>query len=55
MYTIDSEGLVNNYSVEPTIYYSEYPSPEQQVRYALQGGYALLFITLLLFTAFAVS
>ncbi|HEY9852837.1 MAG TPA: ssl1498 family light-harvesting-like protein [Leptolyngbyaceae cyanobacterium] len=53
MYTTNEEGILNNYAIEPKMSYSEYPSPEQQRRYALQGGVALLLITSLILIAFA--
>lgn len=55
MYTTDETGVMNNYAVEPAVYFAEYPSPEQQRRYALQGAVAVLFVTLTLLTSFAVS
>jgi hypothetical protein len=55
MYTTSSEGLSNIYANEPPTYFALYPSPEQQQRYALQGGLATLFVTALVFVAFAVS
>ncbi|NER84478.1 MAG: ssl1498 family light-harvesting-like protein, partial [Leptolyngbya sp. SIO1D8] len=35
--TIDETGRLNNYAVEPEMYFASYPSPEQQQRYMLQG------------------
>ena len=35
--------------------FAEYPSPEQQQRYALQGAVAILFVALTLVSALAVS
>lgn len=55
MYTTDDRGILNNYATEPTVYRAEFPSPEQQQRYALQGGVAILFVGLLVLTAFGVS
>ncbi|MGA7934139.1 MAG: ssl1498 family light-harvesting-like protein [Kovacikia sp.] len=55
MYTVNQEGLLNNYATEPEIYYAEFPSPEQQRRYALQGAIATLFVTALILTSFAVG
>jgi hypothetical protein len=55
MYTIDETGVMNNYATEPTVYFTEYPSPEQQKRYALQGAVAVLLVALTLVTAFSVS
>ena len=55
MYTTNEEGLLNNYATEPTVYFAEYPSLEQQQSYALQGAIATLLITFTILTAFAVS
>ncbi len=55
MYTRNEEGLLNNYATEPAVYFAEYPSIEQQQRYALQGAIAVLLVTLTMLTAFAVS
>lgn len=55
MYTTDGTGLVNTYAVEVPIYYAEYPSFEQQRRYALQGAVAILFVGLLVLSVFGVS
>ena len=30
--TVNNEGLFNNYSIEPEVYYAEFPSSEQQNR-----------------------
>ena len=49
------EGLTNNYAVEPTLYYADFPSPAQARQYALQGAIAALLIVGLLLTSFAVS
>ncbi|MEM9808180.1 MAG: ssl1498 family light-harvesting-like protein [Cyanobacteria bacterium P01_D01_bin.56] len=53
--TIDESGRLNNYAVEPEMYFADYPALEQQNRYKLQGGLATLLVTALLFVAFAVS
>ncbi|MFB2933694.1 photosystem II assembly protein Psb34, partial [Aerosakkonemataceae cyanobacterium BLCC-F154] len=37
MYTTNEEGILNNYAVEPPVYFAEYPSQEQQQRYLFQG------------------
>lgn len=55
MYTIDETGVMNNYATEPTVYFTEYPSPEQQRSYAFQGAAAFGFVALMLLTAFSVS
>lgn len=55
MYTRNEEGLLNNYATEPAVYFAEYPSPDQQQRYALQGAIAVLLVTFTVLTAFAVS
>jgi hypothetical protein len=54
-YTTDNQGRLNNYAAEPAMYYAEYPSPEQQQHYALQGAIATLVVGLLILTSFAVS
>jgi hypothetical protein len=53
--TVDREGLTNNYAVEPNMYYSVFPSPEQVRQYALQGAVASLLLVGLLLTSLAVS
>lgn len=53
--TVDREGLTNNYAVEPDMYYSVFPSPEQARQYALQGAIATLLVVGLILTSFAVS
>jgi hypothetical protein len=55
MYTTDETGVMNNYAVEPAVYFAEYPSPEQQRRYAVQGAVAVVLVTLTLLTSFIVS
>jgi hypothetical protein len=53
MYTTNEEGLLNNYAVEPPVYYAEFPSPEQQQRYAFQGAIATILVTALVLVGFA--
>jgi hypothetical protein len=53
--TVNEDGILNNYATEPQMYYAEYPSPEQQRRYAQLGGVAILLISSLLLVAFSVS
>jgi hypothetical protein len=55
MYTTDDQGILNNYSTEPRIYYAQYPSPSQQRRYALLGAVAALFVTAVILVSLAVS
>lgn len=56
MYTTTNEtGVLNNYPTEPAMYYAQYPSPEQQSRYAQLAGLAAIFVSGLLFTAIAIS
>lgn len=55
MYTVDETGVMNNYAVEPELYFAEYPSPEQQRRYMFQGAFAILLVTATVLTALAVS
>ena len=54
-YTIDDEGIINNYATEPDMFSADYPSPEQQRRYVFWGGGAMLLVATTLLTAFAVS
>jgi hypothetical protein len=54
-YTIDDEGIINNYAAEPDTTLANYPSPEQQKRYLLMGGGAALLVTSVLAIAFTVS
>lgn len=54
-YTLDDEGLVNAYSIEPTMYFAGYPTPEAQRRYVFQGAIAALLVTLTGLFAFSVS
>lgn len=55
MYTTNEEGILNNYAVEPTMYYAEYPSEDQQNRYMLQGALASLLVLGFILTSFAAS
>ena len=55
MYTVDETGVMNNYAVEPDMYFAEYPSEEQQSRYKLQAGIAALLVTATFFVTLAVS
>jgi hypothetical protein len=48
-------GILNNYAVEPEVYFAAYPSSEQQQRYALQGAFATLLVSTLVLVALAVS
>jgi hypothetical protein len=54
-YTVDDEGMMNTYAIQPVMSLAEYPSPEQQQRYIVQGIVAIMFVALTLMTAFAVS
>jgi hypothetical protein len=54
-YTVDGEGFVNAYSIEPAMYLAGYPSPEAQRRYVVQGAIAALLVTLTVLIAFSVS
>lgn len=53
--TIDTEGKLNNYAIEPVVYAATYPTVDQQQQYMLQGAISTLFIVFLVFTSFAVS
>jgi hypothetical protein len=54
-YTLDDEGLVNNYAIEPEISASAYPSQPQQRRYVLGAIGAALLVVALVLISFAVS
>jgi hypothetical protein len=54
-YTIDDEGNFNIYAVEPKMYKAEYPSIKQQQRYLFLGATAVLFVSFLMWIAFAAS
>jgi hypothetical protein len=54
-YTVDDEGITNNYAIEPDMSSAEYPSPKQQRRYVFLGAAAILFVILAFLIAFAVS
>lgn len=54
MYSINENGTLNNYASMPKMYYAQYPSLEQQRKYALQAACAFLLVTFLVLTAFAV-
>ena len=52
--TQDETGVWNNYASEPAMYFAEYPSPEMQRRYWLQGCLAVLLVsTLMMITVLA--
>ena len=56
MYTTQLDnGTLNAYALEPQVYIASSPSPEQQRRYVLQGGLAMLLVTGLMMVALAVS
>ncbi|MBW4554063.1 MAG: ssl1498 family light-harvesting-like protein [Aphanocapsa sp. GSE-SYN-MK-11-07L] len=55
MYTYDETGVMNNYAVEPKMYFAVFPSPEQQRQYLIQGVLAVLLVTATILTAFVVS
>lgn len=54
-YTIDDEGLINNFALEPSIYPSDYPSPRQQRQYKVLGAAAFFFVLMLILTSILVS
>jgi hypothetical protein len=54
-YTIDDEGLINNFAIEPDIYLSDYPSPRQQRQFQVLGAAAFFFVVMLLLTSVLVS
>lgn len=54
-YTLDDEGFINNYAIQPDMSLAEYPSVEQQQRYIFLGIGAFLFVAVTMVIAFAVS
>lgn len=54
-FTVDQEGLINNYPVTPPMEKVSYPSPSQQSSYVLLGGLAATFVIGLICIAFGVS
>lgn len=54
-YTVDQEGLVNNYATPPATYPARYPTAKQQRRYLVWGAIALLFVSGLIGLSFMVS
>lgn len=55
MYTVNEEGILNNYATEPKTYYAAYPSPEQQRNYAIQGAIATALVIATVLVGLAVS
>jgi hypothetical protein len=53
--TVDDEGRLNNFAVEPEVYPSEYPSPRQQRRYIYWGIAAAILVLSLVLTSIFVS
>ena len=53
--TIDETGVWNNYAAEPDMYLAEYPSPEKQKAYAIQGSVAVALMTALMTIAVVAS
>ena len=56
MYTTQLDnGTLNNYAVEPKMYFSDYPAVYEQRRYLIRGASALLLVTATILVSFAVS
>ena len=53
--TIDETGVWNNYAAEPDMYFAEYPSPEKQKAYAIQGAVAVALISAVMTIALIAS
>ncbi len=51
--TYNEDGIMNNYAVEPKLYFAAYPSPEQQRNYMQQGAIAMLVVLSTILIAFA--
>jgi hypothetical protein len=54
-YTVDDEGNFNVYAVETKMYKAEYPSAKEQQRYIFLGAIAILFVSFIIWIAFAAS
>jgi hypothetical protein len=54
-YTVDDEGINDNYAIEPDVSLAEYPSPKQQQRYIFLGAGAILFVVLIVIIGFVAS
>ena len=54
-YTKDDEGIIDNFSVEPTIYPATYPTSKQQLRYIFIGVGAFILVATVLLIGFRVS
>lgn len=54
-YTVDQEGLINNYAVTPPMTGAKYPTPREQYAYVVLGGLAATFVISLICIAFSVS
>jgi hypothetical protein len=51
----DERGILNNFAVEPTLYFAEAPSPAQQRQYWIQGAVATTLVAVLFGVALTVS
>ncbi len=49
--TVDQEGLMNNYGLEPEVYFATPPSLEQARQYGFQGFFAAMLVVSLVITA----
>jgi hypothetical protein len=54
-YTVDQEGLINNYPITPKLQGAKYPTPKEQYAYILLGGLAATFVISLICIAVSVS
>ncbi len=48
-------GILNNYAVEPQVYYAASPAPYQLRRYLIQGAIAALFVISLVILSTMIS
>jgi hypothetical protein len=53
--TSDEYGIINNFAQEPTMYYAETPSAQEQRKYLVWGAIALVLVIASVFTATFVS
>jgi hypothetical protein len=53
--TKDEQGLLNNFAVEPKMYYSQEPTGKQKRNYFIQGALGFILLAGVVATAFVAS
>ncbi|MDG2991499.1 ssl1498 family light-harvesting-like protein [Candidatus Synechococcus calcipolaris G9] len=54
-YTVDDDGRLNNFAVEPQVYEAKPPSQQEKKRFLILGSVGLLLVLGLITIAFVVS